>query len=121
MSARWTNSKREIADAGGELNIVEGEFDVWSMLAMGTLNVIGIYGISNIPRDIASLLDELGVTKVVYFADNDKAGEQGRLQSADLPAASRLGGRGGNIASSRDRAYPRRAMPTTSYATTIQI
>ena len=69
--------KRTIADASGELNIVEGEYDVWSMHTVGSPNTAGIYGISNIPKDIASILDELGVARVVYYADNDKAGEQG--------------------------------------------
>ena len=70
-------SKGASADAGAVLNIVEGEFNAWSMHPMGLPNTVGIYGISNIPKDIASILDELGVKKVVYFADNDKAGEQG--------------------------------------------
>ena len=69
--------KRAIAGAGGLLHIVEGEIDVWSLYAMGLPNTIGIYGISNIPPDIASLLDELGVSKFVYFADNDDAGMRG--------------------------------------------
>ena len=69
--------KREIARAGGKVYIVEGEFDVWSLHRLGIRNVIGIYGISNIPQDIASLFDEIGVTEFVYFADNDKAGEKG--------------------------------------------
>ena len=69
--------KAAIADAGGNLYIVEGEVDVWSLHAMGIRNVIGIYGINNIPKDIDSIFNELGVTKFVYFADNDKAGEDG--------------------------------------------
>ena len=40
--------KQAIVDADAELNIVEGEIDVWSMHALGIRNVIGIYGISNI-------------------------------------------------------------------------
>ena len=69
--------KRAIAGASGELNIVEGETDVWSMHAMGLPNTVGIYGISNIPPDIASILAELDVTKFVYYADNDDAGKRG--------------------------------------------
>ena len=68
---------QETARADGTVYIVEGEFDVWSLRRLGMRNVIGIYGINNIPQDIASLLDELGVTKVVYFADNDDSGKQG--------------------------------------------
>ena len=70
-------SKGAIAADGGNLYIVEGEVDVWSLQAMGLPNTVGIYGISNIPQDIASLFNELGVTKFVYFADNDKAGARG--------------------------------------------
>ncbi len=44
---------------------------------MGMRNVIGIYGINNIPQDIASIFDELGITGFVYFADNDLAGVDG--------------------------------------------
>ena len=69
--------KDAIADAGGIVTIVEGEVDVWSLQAMGIRNVIGIYGISNIPKDIASILDELGIAGFTYFADNDKAGARG--------------------------------------------
>ena len=69
--------KQAIADAGCQLNIVEGEFDVWSMHALGFPNTVGIYGINNIPKDIASILDELGVTGFIYLADNDDAGERG--------------------------------------------
>ena len=69
--------KREIARAGGVLYIVEGEFDVWSLHRLGIRNVIGIYDISNIPKDIAAILAELGVTRFVYIADNDRAGEIG--------------------------------------------
>ena len=69
--------KQAIADAGCQLNIVEGEFDVWSMNALGFPNTVGIYGINNIPKDIASILDELGIAGFTYFADNDKAGARG--------------------------------------------
>ena len=56
--------KQAIAEADGEINIVEGEIDVWSMHALGIRNVIGIYGITNIPKDIAAILDALGVTRI---------------------------------------------------------
>ena len=69
--------KQAIADAGCQLNIVEGEFDVWSMNALGFPNTVGIYGINNIPKDIASILDELGIAGFTYFADKDAAGEKG--------------------------------------------
>ena len=69
--------KREIARAGGKVYIVEGEFDVLSLHTMGIRNVIGIYGISNIPKDIAAIFDELAVTKFTYYADNDASGERG--------------------------------------------
>ena len=69
--------KAAIAAAGGSVYIVEGEVDVWSLHALGIRNVIGIYGITNIPKDIASILDEQGVTGFTYFADNDKAGTRG--------------------------------------------
>ena len=71
------DSKSEIAAAGGLVHIVEGEVDVWSLQALGIPNVIGIYGISNIPRDIASILDALGVSRFIYYLDNDNAGEKG--------------------------------------------
>ena len=69
--------KREIARAGGKVYIVEGEVDVLSLHTMGIRNVIGIYGISNIPKDIAAIFDELAVTKFTYYADNDASGERG--------------------------------------------
>ena len=83
--------KDAITDAGGIVTIVEGEVDVWSLQAMGIRNVIGIYGISNIPKDIASILDELGISGFTYFADNDQSGEDGasnlstRLHEAHWP------------------------------------
>ena len=69
--------KQAIAEAGGRAYIVEGEIDVWSQHAIDIRNVIGIYGINYIPKDIAGIFDELGITKFVYFADNDTSGEQG--------------------------------------------
>ena len=69
--------KSEIAAADGLVHIVEGEVDVWSLLKMVIHNVIGILGSSNTPKGIASILDEIGVSRFVYFADNDKAGERG--------------------------------------------
>ena len=83
--------KDAITDAGGIVTIVEGEVDVWSLQAMGIRNVIGIYGITNIPKDIATIFNELGVAGFVYFADNDKSGEDGasnlstRLHEAHWP------------------------------------
>ena len=70
-------SKGAIAADGGNLYIVEGEFDVWSLHTLGIRNVIGIYGISNIPKDIDAIFDELAVTKFTYYADNDASGEWG--------------------------------------------
>ena len=78
--------KQEIAQAGGTVYIVEGEVDVWSLQPMGIHNAIGIYGISNIPQDIASLLDELRVTEFVYCLDNDDAGERGASNLRTSPA-----------------------------------
>ena len=69
--------KREIARAGGKVYIVEGEFDVWSLHRLGIRNVIGLYGISNIPKDIGAILDEIGAIEFIYLADNDTAGEKG--------------------------------------------
>ena len=51
--------KREIARAGGKVYIVEGEFDVWSLRRLGIRNVIGIYGIHNIPKDIGAILHDI--------------------------------------------------------------
>ena len=69
--------KGAIAAVGGSVTIVEGEVDVWSLHTVGIRNVIGIYGITNIPNDLASILNEFGVTGFTYFADNDKAGARG--------------------------------------------
>ena len=72
------DSLREaISAAGGSLRIVEGEVDVWSLRTLGFGNVIGMYGINEIPRDIGCLFDELGISQFVYFADNDAAGDRG--------------------------------------------
>ncbi len=73
----WDDLKRAISAAGAELNIVEGEVDVWSMHSIGLPNTIGLYGARIIPPDIASILDELGAKKVILFADNDRAGRGG--------------------------------------------
>ena len=69
--------KAAIAAAGGSVTIVEGEFDVWSLHTKGIRHVIGIYGISTIPKDIATIFNELGVIRCIYYVDNDKAGERG--------------------------------------------
>ena len=76
--------KHAIKAAGGTLNIVEGEVDVWSLQVLGIRNVIGTYSATTIPQDIASILDELGVSRVIYFADNDKSGDDGASKLAIL-------------------------------------
>ncbi len=76
--------KRLIAEADGLLYIVEGEVDVWTLIRLLIRNVIGTYNATEIPPDIASILDELGVCKVVYLADNDKAGDDGAAKLATL-------------------------------------
>ena len=86
--------KSEIASAGGLVRIVEGEVDVWSLQVMGIGNVIGIYGIGAIPADIASILDELGVSGFIYYLDNDKAGEKGAARLGTLLHDSRWKGEG---------------------------
>ena len=87
--------KREIARAGGKVYIVEGEVDVWSLHTKGIRNVIGIYGISNIPKDIAAIFDELAVTKFTYYADNDASGERGASNLRTLLHESGWKGEGG--------------------------
>ena len=94
-SGTWDDLKRHIAAAGGLLYIVEGEVDVWTLQVPGIGNVIGTYSATEIPPDIASILDELGVTKVIYFADNDKSGDAGASKLATLLLQSALEGRGG--------------------------
>ena len=69
--------KQTIAAADGFVTIVEGEVDVWSLQAMGIHNVVGIYGINNIPKDIDVIFNELGISGFVYCVDNDEAGERG--------------------------------------------
>ena len=76
--------KRHIAEADDLLYIVEGEVDVWSLHRLGIHNTVGAYGATDIPDDIASILDELGVRKVIYLADNDKAGDDGAAKLATL-------------------------------------
>ena len=76
--------KRHIAEADGVLYIVEGEVDVWSLLRLGIRNVIGTYSATEIPPDIASILDELGARTVIYLADNDRAGDSGAAKLATL-------------------------------------
>ena len=76
--------KRLIAEADGLLYIVEGEVDVWSLIRLLIRNAVGTYSASDIPPDIASILDELGVRKIIYLADNDKAGDDGAAKLAAL-------------------------------------
>ena len=85
--------KRQIATAGGLLNIVEGEVDVWSLHTLDILNVIGTYSATTIPDDIASILDELGAGRIIYFADNDSSGDAGAAKLAARLLASRWGGK----------------------------
>ena len=88
---------------------------------MGIRNVIGIYGISNIPKDIAAIFDELAVTKFTYYADNDASGERGASNLREHCSMNQAGRASRNIASSRDPAYRTKATPMTCYATTFQI
>ena len=86
--------KREIARAGGKVYIVKGEFDVWSLHRLGIRNVIGIYGIRNIPKDIAKIFTELGAASFVYLADNDKTGDIGASNLRSLLHRSEWKGEG---------------------------
>ena len=86
--------KREIARAGGKVYIVEGEFDVWSLHRLGILNVIGIYGISNIPKDIGAILDEISAASFAYLMDNDRAGDIGASNLRSLLHGSEWKGEG---------------------------
>ncbi len=81
--------KSVVKAAGARLYIVEGEVDVWSLQALGIHNVIGTYSASRIPRDIARILDELGVRQLIYIADNDKSGDKGASKLATLLHQSR--------------------------------
>ncbi|MCY3781781.1 MAG: toprim domain-containing protein [Chloroflexi bacterium] len=74
--------------------IVEGEFDVWALERLGIQNVIGIYGISNIPKDIAKIFAEVGVASFMYLADNDTAGEKGASNLRTLLQGSEWKGEG---------------------------
>ena len=76
--------KQEITHNGGAVYIVEGEFDVWSLRRLGIRHVIGTYGATIIPNDIASILDEVGVSRIIYLADNDKSGDAGAAKLATL-------------------------------------
>ena len=84
--------RQAIAAAGGSLYIVEGEFDVFSMHTIGIRHVIGIYGITTIPKGIATILNELGVIRCIYCVDNDKAGERGASNLRTLLYGSRWTG-----------------------------
>ena len=53
---------------------------------MGIRHVIGIYGINNIPEDIASIFDELGIGGFTYFADNVKSDEDGASNVKHTPS-----------------------------------
>ena len=84
--------RQAIAAAGGSLYIVEGEFDVFSMHTIGIRHVIGIYGITTIPKGIATILNELGVIRCIYCVDNDKAVERGASNLRTLLYGSRWTG-----------------------------
>ena len=85
--------KAAVAAAGGLVHIVEGEVDVWSLQALEFGNAVGIYGISNTPNDIASILDALGVSRFICYLDSDKAGEKGASKYGTLLHDSRWKGK----------------------------
>ena len=103
------------------LYIVEGEFDVWSLHRLGIRNVIGIYGISNIPKDIAAIFDELGVAGFIYCVDNDKAGDDGASNLRTLLHRIRLDRRSRISQVRGTRHTGQQATRMTCYATTFQI
>lgn len=55
-----------------------------------------IYGISNIPEDIAEIFAEIGVRGFVYLADNDNAGDIGASNLRTLLLESEWKGEGGS-------------------------
>jgi hypothetical protein len=66
--------KAAIEANNGQLYLAGGEADVWAYSAAGANNVLCLFGESSVPDTFVSDLKALGVVKVVYPYDNDKAG-----------------------------------------------
>ena len=70
-------TRAAIAEAGGEAFVAAGEIDVLTYISAGHRNVVcWLNGEGSVPSDLAEVLASLGVTKLLYFADLDAAGER---------------------------------------------
>lgn len=69
-----TDIKAAVAAAGGELHLMAGEPDVWTLWQMGCKNATSFFGENQIPDSLIDDLEYMGVSHVIYYADNDETG-----------------------------------------------
>ena len=69
----YWNAKEEIQKTK-EAIVVEGQADVWRIYESGIKNVIGIFGV-DISNNQRIILEKSGITKIKFFLDPDKAGQ----------------------------------------------
>lgn len=79
----FSEAKRAIKEASGVALLVEGEVDVWQMVAHGFDNTLGTFGTS-FGADGLEFLAERGVREVVVIPDGDKAGRKFARRIASL-------------------------------------
>ena len=72
-----------IAQADGTLFVAAGEVDVLTYISADLPNVIAWFGETSIPRTLASDLEGLGVTHVIYLPDRDKTGFKSAVKLRD--------------------------------------
>ncbi|MYB56727.1 MAG: hypothetical protein F4X51_10085, partial [Gemmatimonadetes bacterium] len=75
--------KSYIASAGGECWLVEGETSALSLIAVGMLNVAGIFGAGETKAISAEYCWRAGISKLIVLMDNDAAGAQAARRIRD--------------------------------------
>lgn len=82
-------ARAAIRAAHGECILVEGEVDVWQMVAAGWGNTCAMQG-TKLSDGMLSYLAESGITRVTILADNDEAGRKFTRQLARAKLNSKI-------------------------------
>lgn len=80
---------RKYIRSAGALILVEGEIDVWQMVAHGYRNTASTLG-TKLNADIVSALENLSINQVILMADNDEAGRKFSASVAEEFTGSKL-------------------------------
>ena len=68
----------------GSVILVEGIYDLLNLYDKGLENVVTCFGVNNVTEDKLAMLKISGVSSIITFLDNDKAGQEGAAKIKEL-------------------------------------